>query len=138
MPERRRRGEPVGEHPGPLETPGEVAVAEVEPDLDTQLAQGVHDRERVAGQPPAALVDQPRQPEADQVGVGGDVGAVDLDVIARIDDRRKALRAVGFGDPQRQLGAAGAAGQKDDVVRGGAQSHRPSGRPLRRMPAWIL
>ena len=66
-----------------LQAHGEVAVAEVEPDVVAELAQPVHDVERVVAQAPAALVDAVGEPERDEVGVGRDVGAVDLDVVGR-------------------------------------------------------
>ena len=85
--ERGRRREALGEHPRALQAPREVAVAEVEPHLHAELPQRVHHRERVVAQTPAALVDQAGEPEGDEVGVRRDVRAVDLDVIARVDDR---------------------------------------------------
>ncbi len=70
----------------------QVAVAEVEPHLDAELAQPVHHVEGVAGQSPAALVDPVGEPERDQVGVGRDVGAVDLDVVAGVGDHDELAR----------------------------------------------
>ncbi len=60
----------LAQHPGALQTPGEVAVAEVEPHVVPELAQGVHDREGVVAQTPAALVDLIGQPERDEVWIG--------------------------------------------------------------------
>ena len=134
----RRRRAPSASSLRPLQAPCEVAIAEVEPHLDAQPAQRVHHREGVVAQTPAALVDHTGQPEGDQVGVGRDVRAVDLDVIARVGDHRQPLRAERVGDAPRELRAAGPAGQQDDVAIGAAHSHRLSGSPLRRMPAWIL
>ena len=109
--QRRGRGESLGEHPRALQAPGQVAVAEVEPHVHAELAQRVHHREGVAAQAPAALVDRVGQPEGHEVGVGRDVRAVDLDVVARVDDRGETLGAGHVGDPPRELGAAGAAGE---------------------------
>ena len=137
----RRASAAVGEspsarHPRALQAPGEVAVAEVEPHVAPERAQRVHDRERVLAQAPAALVDQIGQPERDEVRVGGDVRAVDLDVIAGVGDHRQALGVDHVGHAPRELGAAGAAGEDDDF--GGHQSQGISGRPARRIPAWTL
>ena len=66
-----------------LDADREVAVAEVEPHVDAELAQPVHDGEAVVAQAPAALVDAVGEPERAEVGVGADVGAVDLDVVGR-------------------------------------------------------
>ena len=74
----------------------------------------VHDREGVVAQAPAALVDQIGEPEGDEVGVGGDVGAVDLDVIAGVGDHGQARGVDDVGHAPRELGAAGAAGENDD------------------------
>ena len=68
--ERLRRGVARTEHPGPLQAPCEVAVAEVEPHLDPERSQGIHDGEAVIAQAPAALIDQAGEPEADEVRVG--------------------------------------------------------------------
>ncbi len=72
------------------------------------------------------------QPEGDEVGVGRDVRAVDLDVVAGVDDRGQTLGAGDVGEPARELGAAGAAGEDHDV--GVAHCHSCSGRLVRRMP----
>ncbi len=54
--ERRRRSEVVVlTQPHTLQTPREVAVAEVEPHVAAERAQRVHHRERVLAQAPAAL-----------------------------------------------------------------------------------
>ena len=64
----RRSGAGAGaQRPRALEPDREIPVAEVEPDLDAELAQAVHHVERVAGEPPAALVDQVGEPERDEV-----------------------------------------------------------------------
>ncbi len=96
---------------------GQILVAEVEPDLVAELAQRVHHREAVALEAPAARVDAVGQPEADEVGVGGDVPAVDLDVVAGVGDHRQALGPDDVEHAPRQLRAPGSPGQDD---------HRPS------------
>ena len=83
---------------------------------------------RVAGQAPAALVDAVGEPERDQVGVGGDVGAVDLDVVGGVGDDGQLVRLV--EQAARELGAAGPAREQD--------YHGRSVRPVRRMPACVL
>ena len=114
---------------GAAQAQGQVAVAEVEPDALAELAQPVHDRERVAGQSPAALVDAPGEPERDEIGVGGDVGAVDLDVVAGVGDHHQLVADLLLQAPG-ELGAAGPAGQED--------YHGRSVSPVRRMPACVL
>ena len=75
-------------------------------------AQRVHHRERVVGEPPAALVDAVGQPERHEVGVGGDVAAVDLDVVAGVGDHHSVAPATSQ-QAAGELGAAGAAGEED-------------------------
>src|SRR6185295_1556983 len=113
----------------PAHAERQVAVAEVEPDVVAQLAQAVHHVERVAGEAPAALVDQVREPERDEVGVRRDVGAVDLDVVAGVGDHRE-LVADDVEQPAGELRAAGTAREQD--------YHSSSGRPLSLMPACVL
>ena len=69
-------------------------------------------RERVAAQAPAALVDPVREPERDQVRVGRDVTAVDLDVVARVGDDDE-LGADDVEHAAGELRPAGAAGDDD-------------------------
>src|SRR5207237_336976 len=76
----------VGQQAGALEPDREVSVTEVEPDLQAELSQPVHNRERVSPEAPAAVIDPVREPERDQVGVGRNVGAVDLEVVAGVSD----------------------------------------------------
>ena len=124
------RGEPrlgcrlalaLTEHPGPLQADREITVTEVEPDVDAELPQLIHRVEAVVGQAPAALVDPVGQPERDEVRVGGDVGAVDLDVVAGVGDHDELLTGH-VEHPAGELGAAGAAGQDHDGTVG---AHRP-------------
>ena len=96
-----------------LDRDREVAVAEGEPDVDAEIAQRVHDREAVVAQPPAALVDEVGEPERAQVGVGADVGAVDLDVVGGVGDDREIL-ADDVEHPARELRPTGAAREHDD------------------------
>ena len=109
-------GQPLAAVQGarPLEADRQVAVAEVEPDVDAERAQPVHDGEGVAGQAPAALVDLVGEPERHQIGVGRDVGAVDLDVVAGVRDHDQVVAADDVEHPARQLRAAGAPGEHDD------------------------
>ena len=107
-------------HPPSLQAPGEVAVAELEPDVHAELAQAVHDREGVAAQPPSALVDAVGEPEADEVGVGRDVGAVDVDVVAGVRDHHELLGRDDVEHAARELRAAGPAGEHHDLGRSSA------------------
>ena len=81
------------QRPRSLEPDREIAVAEVEPHVDAELAQPVHHLECVPREAPAALVDQVREPERDQVRVGGHVGVVDLDVVAGVGDHDEVVGA---------------------------------------------
>ena len=121
---RRAGGGSLGEHARALHAPRQVAVAEVEPDIRSERPQGVHHKEGVPAQSPAALVDLVGQPEGDQVGVRRDVRAVDLDVVARVGDRHQALALDDVGHPPHELRPAGAAGEHDDVAAGRAHSQR--------------
>ena len=67
-----------------------------------------------SGQAPAALVDRVGEPERDQIGVGADVGAVDLDVVAGVGDDDE-FGAELVQQAASQLRASGAPGEQDDV-----------------------
>ena len=134
---------PFGEHARALHAPGEIAVAEVEPDIRPERPQGVHHRKAVVAQAPAALVDLVGQPEGDQVGVGRDVRAVDLDVVAGVGDHHQALGA----RPRRAIPRASfappvpPASTTTSPRRCASRALTPtrgSGRPVRRMPACTL
>ena len=105
---------------------GEILVAELEPvgraDPD-QLLEGVV--RVVADSVAALLVDHVGEPVGDQVGVGGDVQAECGDVVAGVGDHRQLVRLERVGEPARQLGAAGAAGQQRDHC---ASGRGPAGR----------
>ena len=123
--ERLRQPRAVGQPRRALHAHREVAVAEVEPDVLAQLAQPLHHLEGVAPQAPAALVDPVGQPVEDEVGIGGDVGAVDLDVVGGVGDRRRARRR-----PRRA--SRGRAWPRPSRRRGRLlrpSGHRSSGRP---------
>ena len=62
---------------------------------------------------PAALVDAVGQPEGAQVGIGTDVGAVDLDVVGGVGHHDE-LVADHVEHPAGELGAARPAGEDDD------------------------
>jgi hypothetical protein len=124
----------LAEGAGPLESDRQVAVAEVEPHVDPEVAQPVHHLEGVVAQAPAALVDEVGQPERHQVGIGRDVGAVDLDVIAGVGDDDQIVGAHHVEHAACELCAAGAAGEHDD----GAVRAHASGRPVILIPARVL
>ena len=125
-----RLGQPgaLGEPAGAAHAQREVSVAEVEPDVVAQLAQAVHHVEGVAGQAPAALVDAVGEPEGDEVGVGRDVRAVDLDVVRGVGDDDELAGLV--EEAARELGSARPAREQD--------YHGRSVSPVRRMPACVL
>ena len=111
---RERLGQPraLAEPPRALEADREVAVAEVEPDVLAERAQGVHHHEGVVAQAPAAIVDAVGQPVEDEVGVGRDVAAVHLDVIAGVGDHDEIVADL-FEQSARQLGASRTARQQN-------------------------
>ena len=139
---RRQLGQRLGqsralrEELGATHADRQIAIAEVEPHLDAELAQPVHDRERVAAQAPAALVDAVGEPERDEVGVGRDVGAVDLEVVTGVGDDHEVV-ADAVEHAAGELRAAGPAGEHDD-----RRTHQGrtggSGRPVMRIPEWAL
>jgi hypothetical protein len=102
---------------GPSQPDRQVAVAEVEPHLDAELAQLVHRVEGVVAQAPAAVVDAVGQPERAEVGIGRDVRAVDLDVVGGVGDDDEIL-ANDVEHPAGELRAPASAGQHD-------HHHRP-------------
>ena len=65
----------------------------------------------------SALVDDVAQPERHQVRVRGDVGAVDLEVVARVGDHGQLLGGDQVQHPACQLGAAGATGEDHNWAR---------------------
>ena len=79
--------------------------------------------QRVAADAVAALVDRVGEPVGDEVGVGRDVDAVDLHVVAGVGDHRQVLGADHVEQAARQLRAAGAAGEERYATR--ARSGRP-------------
>ena len=88
------------------------------------LRQALEDGEGVVADPPAALrVDFAAEPVGDEVGVGGDVDAERLDVVAGVGDHRE-VGADLLLHPGAEFGAAGAAGEEGDPHR----PPRPSGR----------
>src|SRR5262249_15912008 len=120
----------------PIEAGGEVTVGEPEPVRGAELHQPVEDGERIALDSPAALLDDlAGRPIGDQVGVGGDVDARDLDVVPGVGDHRKPASQQ-ILQPGRQLRAAGAAGELDAPA--GHAQWSPSGRSVMRIPARAL
>ena len=81
--------------------------------------------EGVARQAPAALVDAVGEPERDEVGVGRDVAAVDLDVVARVRDHHQLVADL-VEQAAGELRSARPAGEED--------YHGRSVSPVSRMP----
>ena len=74
----------------PVEAGREVAVGEPEPVGGAELHEPLEDGRAVALDPPALLlVDLVGEPVGDQVGVGRDVDAEQLDVVGRVRDHRQ-------------------------------------------------
>ena len=98
----------------PVEAGGEVAVGEAEPARGAEPLQALEDGEGVVADTPAALlVDFAAEPVGDEVGVGRDVDAERLDVVAGVGDHRE-VGAELLLHPRSELGAAGAAGEERD------------------------
>ena len=87
----------------------QVAVAEPEPGVPAGRLERRHHLEAVAAQPVAAFVDRVGQPVGHEVGIRGDVHAVDLHVVAGVGDHGKAIGPGHIEQPTCQLGPAGAA-----------------------------
>ena len=66
-----------------------------------------------SAQAPAALVDLVGEPVGHEVRVGGDVDAVDLDVVAGVRDHDEVVADL-VEHPARELRPAGAAGEDHD------------------------
>jgi hypothetical protein len=64
----------------------QVPVAEPEPVWPPGPLERLHHLPGVVAQPPAALVDLVGEPVGHEIGVGGDVDPVHLDVVARVGD----------------------------------------------------
>ena len=94
----------------------EVEVAELEPVLAAELADGL---ERVPGlvrAPPAALlVVQPGERVEDRVEIGRDVQPEHLDVVADVADHRDVTRLDDLDEPLDEPCAAHAAREDDDL-----------------------
>jgi hypothetical protein len=120
---------------GAIEARCEVAVGQAEPVRRAQLYEPLVDGERVAGDPPVALlVDLPGEPVRAQVRIGRDMQAVDLTVVGGVRDDADAV-AQDVLHAGRELCPAGAAGQQCDARH---VQWSESGRPVTRMPAWTL
>ena len=125
-----------------VEAGREVAVGEVEPVGRAELDQAVEDGRRVPLQAAAlGLVDLPAEPVGDEVGVGGDVGAEDLDVVGGVGDDRQAARPAICCIPAASL-APPLPPARTTTSRPALQvAHAqwsPSGRPVSLIPAWVL
>ena len=111
----RARREPAGA----VQADRQVAVAEVEPDRPRRARAAGPSRANVSPvQAPAALVDRVGEPERDEVGIGADVGAVDLDVVAGVGDDDE-FGAELVQQAAGQLRASGAPGEQDDGCHSG-------------------
>ena len=115
-----------------LQAPREVAVAELEPDVDPERAQRLHDREAVAAQAPAALVDAVGEPEGDR-GRGRGRRARRRSRCHRRCWRSptSSLRADDVEHAARELCAAGPAGEHDDLASARCCAATPTARRAR-------
>ncbi len=122
---------PALAHPlGAQQAHRQVAVAQPEPGGPAGGLERRHHLPAVAGDAPAALVDQVGQPPGHEIRVGRDVHAVDLHVVAGVGDHRQLARAHHVEHPAGELGAARAAGEDD--------YHVTSGSPVSFTPACAL
>ena len=138
------QGAALGDEVSPVEAGGEVAVGEREPARSPELLEPLVDGEGVVADAPAALlVDRVGEPVRAEIRVGADEQAVDLAVVGGVGDHGE-LGAEDLLEARRELRPAGAAGEDDDgstAARLGFASLRPviaSGRPVIRIPAWVL
>ncbi len=93
----------------------EVEVAELEPVLAAELADGLERAPGLVRAPPAALlVVQPGERVEDRVEIGRDVQAEHLDVVADVADHRDVTRLDGFDEPLDETCAADASREDGD------------------------
>ena len=98
------------------EVEADVEIAEHEPALATPGAGRLERLPRLAGPPPAALgVVQAGEAVEDGVEIGRDVQAEHLQVVADVADDRQLARREHVVEPRRELGAADAAGEENDL-----------------------
>src|SRR5579875_653292 len=131
-------GQPFLHQPLALDAPGEVPVAKVEPNLHPQLPQALHHHEGVAGHAPTPRIDSIGKPKGHQVGIRGDVGAVDLHVIAGVCDHRQPLGFDHLKQAAGKLCSPRPSREQDDPAAVQAASHRSSGTRRSLIPAWVL
>ena len=94
---------------------GEVAVAELEPGRLAEPRELPGGRPRLAFEaPPTLPVGQARQRVQDGVVVRADPEAVEVLVVAGVDDHGQVAGRDDELEPERQLGPADAAGERDD------------------------
>ena len=101
------------------EMEAEVEVAEHEPALPAPRASPTRApaRSRPARPQPRSVVVQPGERVEDRVEVGRDVQPEHLDVVADVADHRQLARREDVVQAARELRAADAAGEEDDVHR---------------------
>ncbi len=85
----------------------------------TGRLERLHHLPRVVAQSPAALIDRVGEPVGHQVGIGGDVHAVDLDVVRGVGNDRQLGGHV--EQAAGELGAARAAGEQKRQTRSSGQ-----------------
>ncbi len=107
---------PSAEEVAPEEVGGEVEVTEREPGLPTQAAQLLQDAEGLIGAAPAPLsVRQVGEPVRDRVEIGGDVQAVEGEVVSGVDHDREVVAGDDPDQPPQELPGPDASGQCHDA-----------------------
>jgi hypothetical protein len=107
-----RQGDALAQPRGAVQVDGEVAVAEREPRLVAEAGELLRDREALVGAAPLlGRVDDLAEPVGDRVEVRADPQAVQLEVVADVDDRDDVLGRGDGGEPAQEARGAHATGQ---------------------------
>jgi len=103
---------------------GHIAVAQTKPGFLAVAGQHVEHLPAVPGQPPARLrVGDPGQRVHHRVQIGGDVQAIEREVIGHIADDRQMIGRQNLRQPEDQPGPTYPAGQRNHARRV-CQNHR--------------
>ena len=134
-------GSPAPERLRADEMEAEVEVAEHEPALAAPGARRLERLPGLAGAPPAALgVVEPGEAVEHRVEVGRDVEAEHLEVVADVADHRQLARREHVVEAGRELRAADAAREQDDlhdVTAASARVREPARTPMRSRSAAV-
>src|SRR6266567_4034373 len=103
------------EPPCALDMQGEITIAEAEPVLAAQRADGLHERPGlVPAAPPGDGIVEAGQHVGQRIDIGRDAEAEMLEIVARVGDNQQFVRRQHAAQAKRQLGAADTARQRHD------------------------